>query len=78
MKLIDFIKELEELRTEHGDDIQVRVWADHGQTSMAVCGAGAQVVEDATEYMGETIAKEDFEESPDDYPAAAKVIEISA
>jgi len=73
MNISELIKELEELKEEHGD-LEVRVWADHGQLCMDAYSVGIQWVDDE----GETYAIEDIEDpleemDKDDYKAVVEI-----
>ena len=74
MNITELIEELVEAREEHGD-LEVRIWADHGQQCMPADGVGPQWVDD--EY--ECIADEDIGEGDDQYSEEdyTRVIEIS-
>lgn len=69
MKIHKLILKLQELEEEHGSDINVRVFADHGQCSMDLdcCEVGYIHAE---EYMAEEVHPDDLIE----YPEAVKVV----
>ena len=70
MKVSELIEELLELKELNGD-IEVHVWADHGQNCMEAFAVGTQYVD----TDGETLAEEDLDKfNEDDY---SKVIEIA-
>lgn len=72
MTLNELMDELQDLKDSGvSGDIQVRVWADHGQSSMRCGGAYTTYIEE-DEYVSETIHKDDLE----DYPDAIQVVEI--
>ena len=74
MKLNELIDELQDLKDSGiSGDTQVRVYADHGQSSMQCGGAGISYIEEEG-YSVETIHPNDLE----DYPDAIKVVEIWA
>lgn len=56
-------------------DLQVRVYADHGQVSMSAGGVGIGYIEEDT-YMAESVHPDDIENNPEDYEDVIKVIEI--
>ena len=64
MNISELIKELEELKEEHGD-LEVRVWADHGQLCMDAYSVGIQWVDDEGEtYAGCSNEKKKAEQQP--------------
>ena len=72
MTLNELMDELQDLKDSGiSGDTQVRVYADHGQSSMQCGGAGISYIEEEG-YSVETIHPDDLE----DYPAAIKVVEI--
>lgn len=72
MTLDGLMKQLKDLK-ESGvsGDTQVRVYADHGQMSMACGGAGVSYIEEEG-YSVESIHPDDLE----DYPDTIKVVEV--
>lgn len=72
MKASELIKHLEECINEHGD-LDVRLYADHGQCSMSAEGVGLSYIEEDS-YMADTLNPEDLG-GYDDY---IEVIEIYA
>lgn len=71
MKISKMIEALSELLETEGD-IEVNVFADHGQTCMKSESLGIQYIKSADEYLPELINLEDIE----DYPNAVRVVEI--
>ena len=69
MKTSELIEELQEQLEKHGD-LEVRVWADHGQQCMIAYAVGPHWVDD----MGETYAEEDLDDYEDEL---TKVLEIA-
>lgn len=59
------IKELIEILQEQDQELEVVVYADHGQTPMKAWAANETHVEDLNQYMMEEIADEDLEEYDD-------------
>jgi len=70
MNITEIIEALEEIREKHGD-LEVHVWADHGQK----CTEVWSVTETYVDSEGETIAEEDLHEfEPEDF---GKVCELA-
>ena len=74
MNISELIEELEEAKEEHGD-LEVRVWADHGQACMPAYSVGPSWVDD--EY--ETICDEDMGNPEEEFcrDDFTRVIEIA-
>lgn len=72
MKLDKLIEQALKLQKRGYGDLEVRVYADHGQCSMAADNIYLGWIEQ-DEYMAEGIHPDDLEE----YPDAIKIIEIS-
>jgi hypothetical protein len=60
MNISELIKDLEEALKDHGD-LDVHVWADHGQQCMKAYSVGPQWVDDE----GDTVCDEDLN-NPDE------------
>lgn len=73
MTLNDLIEQLRDLQANHGE-LEVRLQCDHGQALMKATWCGVSLIEDAKEWLGESLHEEDLDEHPD----ATKVIEIQA
>ena len=55
MNISELIEDLQRVQQEHGD-LEVRVWADHGQQCMSAWAVGTQWVDEDNE----TVADEDL------------------
>lgn len=73
MILNDLIRQLTELQEKHGEDIQVRLQCNHGQSMMCPTWCGVSHIE-LDEYMADGVHEDDLPDSPN----AKKVIEIQA
>lgn len=66
------VNELREILKHADGDLEVYVYADHGQSTMVANHAGVQYVE-SLDYSTDVIAKEDVPDHPD----ARRVFEIA-
>ena len=72
MNISELIKDLEEVKEEHGD-LDVRVWADHGQWCMKAFAVGPQWVDE----NGDTVCQEDIDDGEYEADDFIRVVEIA-
>lgn len=74
MNISELIEELIELKEEHGD-LDVTVWADHGQWNMKASAVGVQFRDE----NGDCVGEEDLDDEEEGFCREdyEKVIEVS-
>lgn len=66
MKVSEMIQKLEQVKSEHGD-LELYVFADHGQQLMKGCSIGYSYIDSLDEYLPEECAEDDLDEDCEFY-----------
>ena len=66
MKVSDMIQKLEQLKSEHGD-LELYVFADHGQQLMRGYSVAYSYIDSLDEYMPEECHEDDLDEDCEHY-----------